>query len=37
MLNEGDMAPDVTVEDAEGKTHERTVVFRDLQKWAREG
>jgi hypothetical protein len=25
------------VEDAEGKTHERTVVFRDLQKWAREG
>jgi hypothetical protein len=25
------------VEDAEGKTHERTVVIRDLQKWAREG
>ena len=24
------------VEDAEGKTHERTVVIHDLQKWARE-
>jgi hypothetical protein len=25
------------VEDAEGKTHERTVVIRDLQKWVRAG